>query len=88
MRQLDPTIPQNIERVGGNDRCAETSTRDDENGRRSKYYYHRDGRDNPQSQYQQQNDEHNKHSQNIRGFTIPDSIQYGKLDVSNPKNVS
>ena len=35
MRRLDPIIPQNIERARGNDRCVETSTRNNENGRRS-----------------------------------------------------
>jgi len=62
--------------------------RDNENGRRSKHYYHRDGRNNPQSQYQQQNDEHNKNSWNIGGFMKLDSMQYRKSDISNPKNVS
>ena len=49
MRWLDPTIPQNTERVRGDDRCVETSTRNDENGRRSKHYYYRDRGKNPQS---------------------------------------
>ena len=51
MRWLDLIIPQNIERVRDNDRCAETSARDDENGRRSEYYDHRDGRNNTQDQH-------------------------------------
>jgi len=48
---LDPIIPQNIERVRDDDVCAETSARDNENGRRSKYYDHRDGRNNTQGQH-------------------------------------
>jgi len=88
MRQLDSIIPQNVKEVRSDDRCAETSARHNENSRRSEHYYYRDGGDNPQSQYQQQNNECNKHSQNIGGFMKPDSMQHGKLDVSNPKNVS
>ena len=37
--------------VRDNDRCAETSVRYNENGRRSKYYDHRDKRNNTQGQY-------------------------------------
>ena len=85
---MDPTIPQNIERIKSDDRCVETSVRHNENSKRSEHYYYKDGGDNLQSKYQQQNDKCNKHSQNIRGFKKPNSIQYGKLNISNPKNVS
>jgi len=46
MRWLDPTILQNVEWARSNNRCVETSTRNDENDRRSEYYNHRDGRNN------------------------------------------
>ena len=51
MRQLGPTIPRNAERVRDDDRCAETSARNDENNKRSKHYDHRDERNNTQGQY-------------------------------------
>ena len=39
------------ERVRDDDRCAETSARNDENNKRSKHYDHRDERNNTQGQY-------------------------------------
>ena len=85
---MDSIISQNIKGVRSDDRYVETSARHNENSRKSKHYYHRNGKNNPQSQYQQQNNEYNEYSWNIRGFTKPDSIQHGKSDVSNPKNIS
>ena len=46
MRWLDPNVPQNIERVGSDDKCTETSAGHNEDGRRSEYYDYRNEKDN------------------------------------------
>ena len=51
MRWLDQTISQNIESIGKDDRCAETSTGYDEDSRRSKYNNHKSKEDNFESKH-------------------------------------
>jgi len=46
MRQLDQIISQYAERIGKDDRCAETSTGYDKDSRRSKYNNYKSRGDN------------------------------------------
>ena len=46
MKQMNEDIPQNIERIGGDDQCTETSKKYGEDSSRSKYDSHRDGENN------------------------------------------
>ena len=76
-RRLNKVISQNAERNRNDDRHTENAKGYEENSGGNEYNSHRNGRDNPSSQYQQSDNEHDQHYSNSRRSTIFDTKRYG-----------